>query len=220
MLDTGPLCRLIAMTDADGNGKIDLEELISVLAIRSVHKHSHSEMLTAFRLFDSDGEGSVPVPYFRSSLRAMLPGDVTDDDLEEMIIDGLGGWEVVEQQGLFISHALDEKVAASGMGADMQGQVDAARRVWRHHQESPPRKGGKAPVGFAPDSKKGPAHTAVEVSKAAGGTQGSPPKAAASGQQQARQDTPGGQGGNQEGFWSYEHLSIEYLQWMDRLLSV
>ena len=205
--------RLIAMTDADGNGKIDLEELISVLAIRSVHKHSHSEMLTAFRLFDTEAAGSVPVPYFRSSLRAMLPGDVTDDDLEEMIIDGLGGWEIVEQDGLFISHALDERVAASGMGADLPGQVDAARRVWRHHQESPPRKGAKAAAGFTPDSKKGPAHTAVPVGPAQGGSQ----SAAAKTQDGPRAHS---QGGPQEGFWSYEHLSIEYMPWMDRLLSV
>ena len=229
--------RLIALTDADGNGQLDLEELISVLAIRvrvgavqvagvrhahqasrvqATHKHTESEMIGAFELFDPDKSGSIPVPYFRTTLRSMLPPEVTDDDLEEMLIDGLGGWERVEAEGLFVPMVAAAGPDVPAAPATAPALAAAASASSAHSRSSSHASAAATAAGTARHRSASP----VRGRARQGSTGGGPPERKQGSQRGEASSEDSDEQAAREGFWSYEHMFVEYKPWLKRLLSL
>ena len=229
--------RLIALTDADGNGQLDLEELISVLAIRvrvgavqvagvrhahqasrvqATHKHTESEMIGAFELFDPDKSGSIPVPYFRTTLRSMLPPEVTDDDLEEMLIDGLGGWERVEAEGLFVPMVAAAGPDVPAAPATAPALAAAASASSAHSRSSSHASAAATAAGTARHRSASP----VRGRARQGSTGGGPPERKQGSQRREASSEDSDEHAAREGFWSYEHMFVEYKPWLKRLLSL
>jgi len=53
------------------------------VSLRSQHKHSEEEVLDAFRLFDPEGTGTVPVSVFRDAMQHLA--GLGDAELDSMI---------------------------------------------------------------------------------------------------------------------------------------
>lgn len=56
-----PVQDLISLVDADGNALVDFTEFLTLVAVRSQHTQSEADLLEAFRLFDTDGNGTMQV---------------------------------------------------------------------------------------------------------------------------------------------------------------
>ena len=52
---------LISLVDADGNALVDFTEFLTLVAVRSQHSQTEEDLLQAFRLFDTEGRGTIPV---------------------------------------------------------------------------------------------------------------------------------------------------------------
>ena len=52
---------LISLVDADGNALVDFTEFLTLVAVRSQHAQSEEDLIEAFRLFDTEGAGTVQV---------------------------------------------------------------------------------------------------------------------------------------------------------------
>lgn len=76
---------LISLVDADGNGLVDFTEFLTLVAVRSQHSQSEPEILAAFRMFDTDGSGTIPVKLFRSAM-VQLCG-LSDEEVDAMVVE-------------------------------------------------------------------------------------------------------------------------------------
>lgn len=75
---------MIAEVDIDGNGNINFQEYLSLMARRMRDGDLEKEMQQVFRLFDRDGNGLIGA----SELKALMIGigeKITDEEVEDMI---------------------------------------------------------------------------------------------------------------------------------------
>jgi len=80
----GEVQDMISEVDIDGNGNINFQEYISLMARRMRDGDLEEEMKQVFRLFDRDGNGLVGA----SELKSLMLGigeKITDDEVEDMI---------------------------------------------------------------------------------------------------------------------------------------
>jgi calmodulin len=80
----GEIQDMIAEVDIDGNGNINFQEYISLMARRMRDGDLEEEMKQVFKLFDRDGNGLVGA----SELKSVMIGigeKITDDEVEDMI---------------------------------------------------------------------------------------------------------------------------------------
>jgi hypothetical protein len=115
------------------------------------HKHSEEEVLDAFRLFDPEGTGTVPVSVFRDAMQHLA--GLGDAELDTMI---------------------EEAVAISRQEAARRAELDAARAAKRQAKRADRRAGRDSsprPAAAAPPPAAGGAGggEAVAVAVAAGG---------------------------------------------------
>lgn len=78
------LNEMIAEVDIDGNGNINFQEYLSLMARRMRDGDLEKEMQQVFRLFDRDGNGLIGA----SELKALMIGigeKITDEEVEDMI---------------------------------------------------------------------------------------------------------------------------------------
>ena len=75
--------KLIAGVDTDGNGMIEFDEFIGIMAMRMLRNDGEGEIEQAFALFD-DGNGKVPVNHVREILATMGSQRMTDAELDHM----------------------------------------------------------------------------------------------------------------------------------------
>uniref|UniRef100_A0A7S1C6V5 Calmodulin n=1 Tax=Bicosoecida sp. CB-2014 TaxID=1486930 RepID=A0A7S1C6V5_9STRA len=83
------LQRLIILVDADGNGLIDFEEFLTLVAVRSQHKHTRAEVRDAFKMFDLEDTGVVAIDHLRHALKHLA--NMTDDDIAALIDEATEG---------------------------------------------------------------------------------------------------------------------------------
>lgn len=88
------LQELIRSVDADGNGVIDFEEFVTIIALRSSHKHTGEDVLGAFRIFDEEGTGRLPIDRFRLAMKELM--QMSEEELEELIMVATGGDEAAD----------------------------------------------------------------------------------------------------------------------------
>jgi Ca2+-binding EF-hand superfamily protein len=69
------------------NPVLDFEELAVLLAIRAQHRHSPEEVIDAFRLFDPERSGAVPVSVFREAMQHLA--GITDAELDDLVQEAL-----------------------------------------------------------------------------------------------------------------------------------
>jgi len=78
------LVDMINEVDADGNGCIDFEEFIQMMAKKMQDTDSEQELREAFRVFDRDGNGFISAGELRHVM-TNLGEKLTDDEVDEMI---------------------------------------------------------------------------------------------------------------------------------------
>merc|ERR1712146_402431 len=72
------------MGDADGTGKIDFVEFLTVVKKSMGHKMSREDVSKTFDLFDTDGSGSITLDNL-VELADKLGEDMTREELAEML---------------------------------------------------------------------------------------------------------------------------------------
>lgn len=75
---------MINEIDVDGNGTIDFEEFINMMAKKMRETDSEEELREAFRVFDKDGNGHISAAELRHVM-TNLGEKLTDDEVDEMI---------------------------------------------------------------------------------------------------------------------------------------
>ena len=55
-----------------GNNLIDFEEFLTLIAVRSQHRHGAEDILEAFQMFDDDNSGFIPVEKFRAAMKELV----------------------------------------------------------------------------------------------------------------------------------------------------
>jgi calmodulin len=87
------LADMLNGVDADGNGTIDFPEFLSLMASKISDVDPEDEILSAFKVFDKDGNGFISAAELRHIMKK-LGQKFTDEELDEMIrgadIDGDG----------------------------------------------------------------------------------------------------------------------------------
>lgn len=87
---------MINEVDEDGNGSIEFEEFITLMAKKAQSgKEAEEELLLAFQVFDKDNSGTISSDELKQVMAALSPG-LTGEDLEEMVkeVDQDGDGEV------------------------------------------------------------------------------------------------------------------------------
>ena len=84
---------IIAEVDLDGNGYVDFNEFVIIMQKRSKELDPEEEIISAFRVFDKDGNGTLSTKELRHIMTTI--GDkLTDEEVDQMIeeadIDGDG----------------------------------------------------------------------------------------------------------------------------------
>ncbi|KAJ7489346.1 calmodulin 1 [Mycena latifolia] len=80
----GELQDMINEVDADGNGTIDFNEFLAMMAKKFQDTDSEEEIRQAFAVFDKDGNGTISVSELQQVMRS-LGEKLTDREVEEMI---------------------------------------------------------------------------------------------------------------------------------------
>ncbi|KAK2182462.1 hypothetical protein NP493_353g05007 [Ridgeia piscesae] len=75
---------MINEVDFDGNGTIDFDEFLTMMAKKMKSTDTEDEMKEAFKVFDKDGDGFISAAELRHVM-ANLGEKLTDDEVEEMI---------------------------------------------------------------------------------------------------------------------------------------
>ncbi|XP_061173318.1 calmodulin-like [Saccostrea echinata] len=84
------LMDMIAEVDVDGNGDVEFDEFLQMMAKQMQCTDSPDELIEAFQVFDENKTGYISVTEFRSVMTT-LGERLTDEDVDEMIADtGLG----------------------------------------------------------------------------------------------------------------------------------
>ncbi|XP_048732605.1 uncharacterized protein LOC125649266 [Ostrea edulis] len=84
------LMDMIAEVDVDGNGDVEFDEFLQMMAKQMQCTDSPDELIEAFQVFDEDKTGHISVDEFRSVMTT-LGEQLTDNDVDEMIADtGVG----------------------------------------------------------------------------------------------------------------------------------
>ena len=79
---------MINEVDTDGNGTVDFPEFCTLMARKMKDTDSEEELKEAFRVFDEDGTGRIPLEklqYVMTNLGERL----SDEEIEEMVRDAL-----------------------------------------------------------------------------------------------------------------------------------
>uniref|UniRef100_A0A2K5XFS8 EF-hand calcium-binding domain-containing protein 11 n=1 Tax=Mandrillus leucophaeus TaxID=9568 RepID=A0A2K5XFS8_MANLE len=89
------LLNLINEVDADGNGKTDSPEFLTMMARKMKNTQSEEELREAFRVFDKDSNGYISTAELRHVMTN--PGEkLTDDKFDEMIREAVNDEEFVQ----------------------------------------------------------------------------------------------------------------------------
>lgn len=75
---------MINEVDQDGNGTIDFDEFLVMMAKKMKESDSEEEIRQAFRLFDKDGDGFIS-PAELKTVMLNLGEKLTNEEVEEMI---------------------------------------------------------------------------------------------------------------------------------------
>lgn len=96
---------MINEVDADGNGTIDFEEFLLMMARKMKDTDSEEELREAFRVFDKDGNGFISAAELRHVM-TNLGEKLTDEEVDEMIREAdLDGDGMVNYEGKACSMA-------------------------------------------------------------------------------------------------------------------
>ncbi|XP_031575462.1 calmodulin-like isoform X2 [Actinia tenebrosa] len=75
---------MIACSDKDGSGNIDLNEFLHLMT--SKNKHNLDEIRIAFKVMDKDGDGFISFSDLKKAMNECHE-NLSDDELKKMIID-------------------------------------------------------------------------------------------------------------------------------------
>lgn len=78
------LKQMIQEVDADGNGRIDFAEFVTLLARKMNNTDKDAEIREAFNVFDKDGSGKISGDELRSIMKS-LGEDLTDEEIQQMM---------------------------------------------------------------------------------------------------------------------------------------
>lgn len=88
------LAKLVAKLDRDGNGIVDFDEFLRLMATQmkekekaEEHSSNEEEFLEAFTVFDRDGNGFVDATELRYMLQHHGSMRLTDEEVDEMLAD-------------------------------------------------------------------------------------------------------------------------------------
>mmetsp|Transcript_44859 Transcript_44859/g.71619 ORF Transcript_44859/g.71619 Transcript_44859/m.71619 type:complete len:205 (+) Transcript_44859:71-685(+) len=138
------LTDLVEEVDIDGNGEIDFQEFLLMMAKKMNAVDSEQEIREAFKVFDKEGTGSISSAYLRHIMTTM--GDrLSDDEVDEMIqeadIDGDGDIDYDE----FVK-------MLAGAGQEEKEQKAAAQNAQKGGAT------GSTPAASKPDTKTDTKH--------------------------------------------------------------
>lgn len=78
------LQQMINEVDADGNGKIDFAEFVTLMARKMNNTDKDSEIFEAFKVFDKDGSGKIDATELRNIMLS-LGENLSDEEVNQMI---------------------------------------------------------------------------------------------------------------------------------------